>query len=124
MAKIKNIRNKRKSSPFVMRANPAGSKSPFRGQGSSLTRKQVLEEMIIHEQQQEIPQLFYSSALQGIISRCLDKNPKNRPSAEELLMLIPKEETKKKKESKTKNSRNFILTMDGGGNNSPAANIS
>ena len=72
-----------------MNANPAGSKSPFRGQGSSLTRKQVLEEMIIHEQQQEIPQLFYSSALQGIISRCLDKNPKNRPSAEELLLLIP-----------------------------------
>ena len=46
-----------------MRANPAGSKSPYRGQGSSLTRKQVLEEMILHEQQQEIPQLFYSSAL-------------------------------------------------------------
>jgi serine/threonine protein kinase len=45
--------------------------------------------MILHEQQQEIPQLFYSSALQGIISRCLAKNPKNRPSAEELLMLIP-----------------------------------
>ena len=96
-----------------MRANPAGSKSPYRGQGSSLTRKQVLEEMILHEQQQEIPQLFYSSALQGIISRCLDKNPKNRPSAEELLMLIPKDETKKKRDSKMKNSRNFIMTMDG-----------
>ena len=63
MAKLDRIRNKRKSSPFVMNAKPAGSKSPYRGQGSVLTRKQVLEEMILHEQQQEIPQLFYSSAL-------------------------------------------------------------
>lgn len=48
---LDRIRSKRKSSPFIIRANPAGSKSPYRGQGSSLTRKQVLEEMIIHEQQ-------------------------------------------------------------------------
>ena len=45
--------------------------------------------MILHEQQQVIPQELYSSTLQGVISRCLEKNPIQRPSAEEILLLVP-----------------------------------
>lgn len=81
-------RLRRKSSPFLIQ-NPAGSKSPFRGQKSALSRKQVLEQMILHEQQQVIPQEIYSSTLQGVISRCLEKNPIQRPSADEILLLVP-----------------------------------
>jgi hypothetical protein len=32
----------------------------------------------------------YSSALQIVISRLLDKNPANRPNATEIILLIPK----------------------------------
>lgn len=45
--------------------------------------------MILHEQQQVIPQEIYSSTLQGVISRCLEKNPIQRPSADEILLLVP-----------------------------------
>ena len=53
IAKLDKMRSKRKSiqSLFKINNNPAGSKTPFlagRG-GSSLTRRQVLEEMILHE---------------------------------------------------------------------------
>ena len=49
----------------------------------------MLEQMILHEQQQVIPQEIYSSTLQGVISRCLEKNPIQRPSADEILLLVP-----------------------------------
>lgn len=79
--------------------------------------------MILHEQQQEIPQLFYSSMLQGIISRCLDKNPLNRPNADELLLLLPKDQALKmttddlmlmmpESTESTVDSRNYIRTME------------
>ena len=84
----RRLRLRRESSPFLIQ-NPAGSKSPFRGQKSTLSRKQVLEQMILHEQQQIIPQEIYSSTLQGVISRCLEKNPIQRPSADEILLLVP-----------------------------------
>ena len=58
----RKMRLRRKSSPFLIQ-NPAGSKSPFRGQKSALSRKQVLEQMILHEQQQVIPLQIYSSTL-------------------------------------------------------------
>ena len=43
--------------------------------------------MIIHEEAQVIPQEYYSSSLSGMIQRMLEKNPRNRPTANEVLIL-------------------------------------
>jgi hypothetical protein len=41
-----------------MHVNAAGKKSPFDKLQANLSRKQVLEQIIVNEQQQEIPQVY------------------------------------------------------------------
>ena len=43
----------------------------------------------MHECPNFVPDIYYSSNLQIVIARLLEKNPQNRPSSEELLRLIP-----------------------------------
>ena len=43
----------------------------------------------MHECPNFVPDTFYSTNLQIVIARLLEKNPQNRPSSDELLRLIP-----------------------------------
>ena len=56
---------------------------------NKLTDKKQLELKILHDHPQLVPETHYSNRLQIVVSRLLDKNPQNRPTADELLRLIP-----------------------------------
>jgi len=53
--------------------------------------KKQLEFKILHECPQLVPDFYYSTRLQIVIARLLEKNPQARPSSDELMRLIPSE---------------------------------
>jgi len=55
-----------------------------------LSKRQKLEDMILNSSPKMIPE-SYSSNLKIVISRLLEKNPINRPSAEELSTILENE---------------------------------